>query len=48
MDSSAANTLSDVDYSGILNPIFSFYDDDDIFIDPSLIGDFMEINKSTT
>ena len=48
MDSSAANTLSDADYSGISSPVLSSHDEDDISIDPSLVGDFMEIDESTT
>ncbi len=48
IDSSAANTLSDADYSGISSPVLSSHDNDDIPIDPSLINDFIKINESTT
>ncbi len=46
MDSSAANTLSDVDCSGISSFVLSSHDDDDIPIDLLLVGDFMEIDES--
>jgi len=48
MDSSAANILSDADCSGISSFVLSSHDNDDIPINLSLVGDFMEIDKSTT
>src|SRR6266498_3032244 len=48
INSSAANTLSDANYSGISSPILSSHDDDDIPIDPSLVNDFIKIYESTT